>query len=106
MGARSTNPMGDQFTFHAAPGVISNTVTNIEAYKTKVASDSSLAMMQQMSGMMGDLKYRTILVLPKPIKKFDGPGSTVSTDKKSVTFETNLTEMLEHPEKISYKVEY
>ena len=105
-GMKSTNPVGDQFTFLAAPGKISNTINNIETYKAKIASDSALSMMSQMSGMMGDFKYRTILVLPKLVKKYDGPGSTISADKKTLTFETTLTEMMEHPEKVSYVVEY
>jgi len=106
MGAKSTNPVGDQFTFLAGNGIISNTITNIEAFKTSVAADSALSMMTQMSSMMGEFNYRTIIVLPKAVKKYDGPGSSISTDKKTLTFFTTLTEMLEHPEKVSYKVEY
>ncbi len=106
LGETSTNPVADQFTFIAAPGSISNTITNMEAYKSKIATDSTLSAMHQMSAMMGDFKYRTIFVLPKNIKKYEGPGSTVSADKKSITFETTLTEMMEKPEKVSYKVEY
>jgi hypothetical protein len=106
MGMKSTNPIGDQFTFLASAGKISNTINNIEAYKAKIAADSSLAMMSQMSAMIGDFKYRTVLVLPKVVKKYDGPGSSISTDKKTLTFETTLTEMMEHPEKVSYIVEY
>jgi hypothetical protein len=105
-GMQSTNPVADQFTFLAVPGKISNTIVDIQAYKNKIASDSTLTMMTQMSGMMGDFKYRTIFILPKPVKKFDGPGGSISTDKKSLTFETTLTEMMEHPEKVSYVVEY
>jgi hypothetical protein len=106
LGDNSTNPVADQFTFLAAPGSISNTITNMEAYKNKIATDSTLSTMHQMSAMMGDFKYRTIIVLPKNIKKYEGPGSLVSADKKTVTFETTLTEMMENPEKVSYKVEY
>ena len=106
MAIKSTNPVADQFTFFAAPGTISNTINNLELYKTTIASDSSLSMMQQMTGMMGDFKYRTILVLPKAAKKYEGPESIVSPDKKTITFETTLTQMMEHPEIVSYKVEY
>ena len=105
-GEGSTNPVADQFTFYAGPGTISNTITNMEAYKNKIASDSALTSMHQMAAMMGEFKYRTILVLPKAVKEYEGPGSIVSTDKKTVTFETTLTEMMEHPEKVSYKVKY
>lgn len=106
MGEKSSNPVGDQFTFSATPGRISNTITNMEAFKTKVLSDSTLSMMTQMTSMMGEFNYRTIIVLPKAVKSYDGPGSSISADKKTLTFFTTLTEMLEHPEKVSYKVDY
>ena len=104
--AKSTNPLGELFTFVASPGKLSNSITNMDAFKKKVATDSSLTMMRQMTAMMGDFNYRTILVLPKPVKGYDGPGSTISADKKTVTFLTTLTEMIEHPEKVSYKITY
>ncbi|MEO7769041.1 MAG: hypothetical protein ABIS01_16540 [Ferruginibacter sp.] len=106
MGTKSANPLGDQFTFIAGAGKISNTITNLDAFKKKVASDSTLSMMTQMTSMMGDFNYRTIIVLPKSVKKYDGPGSSISPDKKTITFFTTLSEMLQHPEKVSYQLEY
>ncbi len=106
MDANSANPVEDQFTFKAGPGLISNTITNIQAFKDKVASDSTLGMMSQMTAMMGDINYNIIIVLPKAVKKYDGPGSTITEDKRTLHFATTLTEMMEHPEKVSYKVEY
>ncbi|MCW3089266.1 MAG: hypothetical protein JWP81_335 [Ferruginibacter sp.] len=106
MESKSPNPVGDQFSFMAVPGKISNTVTNLDAFKKKIANDSTLAVMKQMTSMMGDFNYRTIIVLPKAVKKYDGPGSSISPDKKTLTFFTTLAEMLEHPEKVSYELEY
>jgi hypothetical protein len=106
VGAKSANPVGDQFTFVASPGVISNTINNVDAFRKLAATDSSLSMMTQMASVMGDFNYHTIIVLPKAVKGYDGPGSTISNDKKTVTFFTTLTEMLEHPEKVSYEVKY
>jgi len=106
MAAKSTNPVGDQFLFKAVPGSISNTITNIDAFKNSVATDSTLSMITQMTAMTGDFNYHTIIVIPKAVKRYDGPGSTISVDKKTITFSTTLTEMMEHPEKVSYKVEY
>ncbi|MEO6734592.1 MAG: hypothetical protein ABIN01_25450 [Ferruginibacter sp.] len=105
-GAKSANPIGDQFTFLASPGKISNTIPNLETFKKNIAADSSLSMMTQMTAMMGDFNYRTIIVLPKAVKNYDGPGSTISTDKKTITFFTTLAEMMAHPEKVSYNVSY
>ncbi|MBC7886492.1 MAG: hypothetical protein H7Z13_01285 [Ferruginibacter sp.] len=106
MRAKSTNPVSEHFTFVAGTGKISSTITNLATFKKLVATDSTLGMMSQMTSMMGDFNYRTIIVLPKVVKKFNGPGTVVSADKKTVSFSTTLTEMLEHPEKVSYDVEY
>jgi len=106
MDARSANPVDDQFTFKAGPGFISSSINSIQAFKDKIASDSTLGMMSQMTAMMGEINYHTIIVLPKAVKKFDGPNSTITDDKKTLHFVTTLTEMMEHPEKVSYKVEY
>ncbi len=106
MGVKSANPLGDLFTFKAAPGRVSNTITSMDVFKSKIASDSTLGMIKPMTAMMGDFNYRTIIVLPKAVKKYDGPGSSISADKKTITFSTTLTEMLEHPEKVSFEVNY
>ncbi len=106
MAAKSANPVNDQFTFMAGAGIISNTITDIAAFKATIAGDSTLGMMTQMTSMMGDFNYKTVIVLPGAVKKYEGPASSVSADKKTLTFSTTLAEMLENPEKVSYKVEY
>ena len=105
-GAKYTNPVSDQFTFKAAPGSVSNTINYLAAFKNKVASDLIFSMISQMTAMAGDFNYRTIIILPKAVKGYDGPGSTISTDKKTITFNTTLKEMVAHPEKVSYLVKY
>ena len=71
-----------------------------------MANDSTLAMMQQMTMMTGDMTYRTVVVLPKAAKLAEGPGKILSADGKTVTFSFSLTDMMETPEKASYKIEY
>ena len=59
-----------------------------------------------MTAMMGNINYRTIIVLPKAVKKNNGSCSAISDDKRTLHFVTTLTEGMEHPEKVSYIVEY
>ncbi len=106
MDAASVNPVEDQFTFMVAPGLIFNSITNIKTFKEKLVSDSALGKMSQMTAMMGDINYRTIIVLPNAVKRYDGPNGTITDDKKTLHFATTLTDIMEHPEKVSYKVEY
>ena len=90
------NPARDAFVFAAAPGKLSN----------KIQNDSSMQMLQQMSMMMGDMNYKTIIVLPKKVKKYKGNQTILSDDKKTLTFLTTLNDMLNRPEAAEYSVEY
>lgn len=100
------NPTQKAYSFSAAPGKITNTLTDKALITDKLAKDSSLQMMQQMTMMMGDMNYKTVIVLPKPAKKYNGNEVQASADKKTLTFLTTLTDMLNRPEAAEYNVEY
>ena len=102
----SINPMAGNSFFTAVPGKISNAVNLTDEMKKTLAGDSTLAMMQQMSMMGGEMTYRTVIVLPKASKLAEGPGKTLSADGKTVSFSFSLTDLMEAPEKASYKIEY
>lgn len=99
-------PGQEAFAFTASPGKIANTLVNKELFNDKVLQDSSLQMMQQLSVMMGDMNYKTIFVLPSGVKKYKGNNVEVAPDKKTVTFFTTLTDMINRPEAAEYSVEY
>ncbi|MBX3256497.1 MAG: hypothetical protein KF862_20340 [Chitinophagaceae bacterium] len=99
-------PGQEAYSFTAAPGKIANTLVNKELFNDKVLQDSSLQMMQQLSVMMGDMNYKTIFVLPGNVKKYKGNNVEVAPDKKTVTFFTTLTDMINRPEAAEYSVEY
>ena len=103
---KTINPIGGNSTFLAAPGKITNVINVTDEMKKNMANDSTLAMMQQMTMMTGDMTYRTVVVLPKAAKLAEGPGKILSADGKTVTFSFSLTDMMETPEKASYKIEY
>ncbi len=103
---KSINPMGKNGLFTAAPGKISNVINVTDEMKKNMANDSTLAMMQQMTMMTGEMTYRTVIVLPKTVKIAEGPGKILSADGKTVTFSFSLTDVMGTPEKASYKIEY
>lgn len=76
------NPAEQAYVFAAAPGRISNTLVNKQMISEKLKSDSTMQMLQQMSMMMGGITSKTIIVLPKRIKKYNGNEVQVSKDKK------------------------
>ncbi|MFT3749049.1 MAG: hypothetical protein QM768_12060 [Agriterribacter sp.] len=100
------NPAQDAYSFTAAPGKITNALINKTLITDKLAKDSSMQMMQQMTLMMGDMNYKTVIVLPRPAKKYNGNEVQASADKKTLTFITTLTDILNRPEAAEYSVEY
>lgn len=100
------NPTEEAYVFAAAPGRISNTLVNKQAITDKMKTDSTMQMLQQMSLMMGDMTFKTIIVLPKRAKKYSGNEMQVSKDKKTLTFTSSLTDMLNRPDAAEYNVEY
>lgn len=100
------NPSQDAYAFAAASGKISNTLINKELFNSRIQNDSSMQMLQQMTMMMGDMNYKTVIVAPGKIKKYKGNQPVLSDDKKSVTFTTTLSDVLNRPEAAEYNVEY
>jgi hypothetical protein len=100
------NPSQDAYAFAAASGKISNTLIDKELFNSRMQNDSSMQMLQQMTMMMGDMNYKTVIVAPGKIKKYKGNQSVLSNDKKTVTFTTTLSDVLNRPEAAEYNVEY
>jgi hypothetical protein len=103
---KSLNPGSQYYKFTAAPGKISYLITDKAALKNSLAGDSSLQMMQQMAAMTGEMTYKTIIILPNPIKKLNGGKGLLSDDKKTITYKANLTDLMERPEEVEYDIEY
>lgn len=100
------NPSQDAYAFAANPGKVSNTLINKELFSSRIQNDSSMQMLQQMTMMMGDMNYKTVIVLPRKVKKYKGNQSVLSDGKKTVTFMTTLSDVLNRPEAAEYSVEY
>lgn len=100
------NPSQEAYAFAAASGKVSNTLINKELFNSRLQNDSSMQMLQQMTMMMGDMNYKTVVVAPGKIKKYKGNQSVLSDDKKTVTFSTTLSDVLNRPEAAEYNVEY
>ncbi len=105
-GNNTLNPLHDTYTFSAVPGKITNKFTNKELFDKKISADSSLQMMQQMSAIMGDFNYKTIIIIPRAAKKFAGNEAQISADKKTITFHTSLTDLLNRPAAGEFELEY
>ena len=107
MAGKVLTPGSDNnYKFTAIPGKITNTVINAEVFKKELLSDSTMIAMQQLTALMGEMTYKTTVTTPRAIKKYSGNNSEISVDKRTVIFKNTMTEMIEHPEKLEYQVEY
>jgi len=100
------NPAQNSYTFFATPGKISNKLTDQKLFDKEVANDSTLQSMKGMVTMMGEMIYKTVVVLPKAVKNYKGNGSVVSADKKTVSFKTTLTELMKNPKSLEFELNY
>jgi hypothetical protein len=104
-GSKTINPAQDSYTLSAAPGKIAYKLTDKKLYEQQM-NDSSMQMMKSMGAMMGDMNFKTVIVLPKPVKKYKGSEANVSADKKTITFKSSLGDFFEKPEAFEYELEY
>jgi hypothetical protein len=92
------------YTFISRSGFISRTV-NKEKFNAMKES-AQYGQMKQAGDMGMEVPYTITIHLPKPAKKITNTFAKLSPDKKTVTIKYNLTEVLEHPEKFEYTIEY
>ena len=103
---KTLTPASGNYKFKAVPGMIESSVIDPEGIKNAISSDSTIMMMQQMISMMGEPTYKTTITTAKEIKSYTGNGALLAPDKRSVTFISTFSEMLEYPGKLAYKIEY
>ena len=103
---KTIHPGAEFYTFSAGPGKLSSQIADKEGLKNKLASDSTLTMLQQMSVLTGEMTHKTIIQLPSPVKKLNGAKGVLSDDKRTITYKTGLTDMISHPEEMEYEIEY
>jgi hypothetical protein len=101
-----SSPAEDKFRFEAKPGELSNTLVNLAEFKQAVESDSVLIELKNSAASLGEMHYSTVFVLPSAVKVVEGPGKTISADKRTIGFKYSFTDMIGKPETISYKVKY
>lgn len=68
--------------------------------------DSSIQEVKSMSALLGDMKYKTIIHLPRPAIKVQSKASVLSDDRKTVTFEFNLTDIFYDPDSFTFTIDY
>jgi len=76
---------------------------NKEKMKKYSEKDSSLKMMMP---MLGSVYISSVIHLPRPVKKMDNPYGQLSEDKKTITFKFPISDYIERPEVMNFRVDY
>ncbi|MBS1669510.1 MAG: hypothetical protein JST58_19210 [Bacteroidetes bacterium] len=92
------------YTFTSRNGFLSRKV-NTEKFNA-LKESAQYAQMKQAGDMGMEIPYTVTIHLPKPAKSVGNSLAKLSDDKKTVTIKYNLTELLDHPEKFEYSIEY
>lgn len=106
MAEKALTPGAAYYIFMAEPGKIEYKVTDTAGITKMITTDSTSMMMQQMISIMGEMSYKTKITTAKDIKNYNGNNATLSADKRTVTFTSTFTEIMEHPARYAYKIEY
>ncbi len=100
--AKDASP-DDYFVTTYAPGLIEKKL-NKDKY-AGMADNEILNGMKEVAGM-GLGKSTVVINLPKPAKKAEGAGVTLSADKKKVTITSSLEDFYDDAAKLEYHIEY
>ncbi len=88
---------------------VTNNLISKTLNKTKYATvpkDEYMQSLKQMSGMGSPITSNYVINLPRPAKKAEGKGLTLSQDKKKVTITVTSDDFFDSPSKFEYKIEY
>ena len=99
-----TAEVDDYFDYRFEKGKMSKKL-NKEMYG-KVENDKSMSMLKEMSQMGISASLKTIINLPKAVKKAEGKGVKVSDDRKKITIEGTIDDFFEDPSLFEYEIEY
>lgn len=94
----------DYYTVNFSNGVIAKTL-NKEKY-AKAGDDEYLKGVKEAAGMGLSMKANYIINLPRPAKKAEGAGVTLSADRKRVTISVGIDDFFDEPSKLEFRIEY
>jgi hypothetical protein len=100
----NSTEIDDYYKYKYEKGKISKKL-NKEMY-ANVENDKSMTSLKEMSQMGMSSTMKTIINLPKPVKKAEGKAVKLSADRKKVTIEGTLDDFFEDASYFEYEIEY
>lgn len=104
MSSPDINQFNNIYKFTCSNGFLSR---KMDKDKFKALLENPQFSQIKQAGDMGmEIPYTITIHLPRAAKKVDNPIATLSPDKKTVVIKYNVIEMINHPEKFEYSIEY
>jgi hypothetical protein len=93
----------DYYNYIIAPHKFYRTL-DVDKFKKYVKANQSMFSMSK--AMLIEMPYKVTVNFPQPVTKVDNSKAVLSADKRSVTLETNIDEVLKNPEVMNFKIDY
>lgn len=91
----------------ASPGLLTQKVDNANTLSTRLAGDSAIQQIQQMTALMGTpVVFKQGFSFAKPIQQYTASHGTLSDDKKSILIRNTLDDLLSSPASFNYEIRY
>lgn len=78
---------------------------NKERYAAMV-NDKGIRGLHEMGKMSNPVMLKTVINLPKKIRKIQAKAADISPDKKRITISASVDDLLNDPSKLEYEIEY
>jgi len=104
--APSENPFAltqDYYNYDIGPHKFYRTIDMVKFKKYVKANQSTFSMSK---AMLIEMPYKVTVNFPQPITKIDNKKAILSADKKSVTFQTDIEEVLKDPDVMNFKIDF
>jgi hypothetical protein len=105
-GSGSVPSFNFAYELMITPNSMKNILRDTAAFREITGNAETRDAMSQVSVMMGDALSKTVIILPKPVKNFNGMNGVLSDDKRTITFSYPFMDVIEKPEMAEFKIEY
>ena len=93
----------DYYLYEISPHKFYRIIDKVKfkAFLKKTGSTFAMA-----KAMLIDMPYKVILNFAKPVKKLNNPKAILSADRKRVTLETTMDDVIKNPSLMNLKIDF
>ncbi|GAA4311051.1 hypothetical protein GCM10023149_05930 [Mucilaginibacter gynuensis] len=93
----------DYYTYEITPSRFSRIIDKIKFNAFLKRTQSTLVMAK---AMLIDMPYKLVLNFAKPVKRVNNPKAVLSADRKRVTLETDMDEVIRNPAVMNLQIDF